>query len=935
MKKSFFLFPLLSVFWSFAAISQNTPIPRDSMVRVGHLENGLTYYIRHNEMPKERAEFYIAQRVGSVLEEENQRGLAHFLEHMCFNGTKNFPGNSLITELEAKGVKFGDNINAYTSIDETVYNLSNIPVTRDGLIDTALLVLHDWSGFVLLTDKDIDDERGVIREEWRTGNTGNYRVLEATIKNVLKGSRYAERIPIGLIDVINNFPHQAIRDYYKKWYRPDLQAVIVVGDIDVNQVEAKIKKLFADVPKPVNPAPRPEFEVQNNVEPIVSIVSDPEVQSISADVFYKMNAVDKAFKETTEYYSTILLDMLIPTMFNQRLYEVSQKSNPPYAGASVQLGDFSVAKTKRAWAVSVSPRNNDDFEVALRAILTENERMRRYGFTIPEFERAKLNILRGYESVYNERDKRDNGAYVDEYVQHFINGVPFPGVEWEYEYIQNFFANLTLDRVNELAKTFIADTNVVFAVTGPKRDGVTLPTQSEILSVWNDVRFASVDPYVEESVDRPLLEKMPVAGKVVKVKQEPFGYIQWILSNGAKVFVKKTNYKKDEVVMSSYSDGGISLVDEKDLPSAMAIGSVLTLGGVGTFSQVELGKVLTGKMVNVFPYVGDLSEGISGGASPRDFETMLQLTYLYFTQPRMDQDAFDTWKTDMQVQLENSKVDPMNSLSDTLNKLQTNNNPRGKRFDLEMLSRVDYEKALSIYRERFANAGDFTFFITGNVEPDSIRGLVELYIGGLPAVKGHEKFIDRDIYPVKGVVKNHFSRKLETPKSTVIAIYSGKLPYTLRNIVLMNYLRGILDIVYTENIREKEGGTYGVRVNGGTAKYPKERFAFYVQFDTDPIKKDKLLNIVHEEINGIMMQNPSAENVQKVKEYMLKSFQEYLNDNSYWDSAISMLEKDGVDMHSNYEETVRSITPSMIRDFAKKIFSQGNLIEVSMNPEEK
>jgi len=932
MRRIVFTFIILLTAVSAVFAQQGKQVPFDSKVRVGKLSNGLTYYIRHNELPRQRAEFYLAQKVGSILEEENQRGLAHFLEHMCFNGTKNFPGNSLVKELESKGVKFGENLNAYTGIDETVYNLSNIPVTREGLIDTALLVLHDWSGFVSLTDKEIDDERGVIREEWRTRNTGDNRVMEETIKNILPGSQYAERMPIGLIEVINTFLYKAIRDYYRKWYRPDLQAIIVVGDIDVDRVEAKIKELFVDIAAPVNPAKRKIFEVPNNTEPIVSIASDPEVQRTVVSVFCKRNVVPETMKGSTDYYTGMLLEGLISSMFNQRMYELSQKPNPPFNGARGGMGDFYVAKTKRAWSLSVDPRNNGDGENALRTILTENERMKRHGFTASELERAKTNLLRNYESAYSERNKRENSAFVKEYVKHFTRCESLPGIEWEYEYVKTILPGLTLNQVNGLARTFVSDTNIVFVVTGPRKESVVLPTREKILTIWNEVKKTNIDPYAEKQVEKPLLDRKPVSGKIIKTEQQPFGYTRWTLSNGAKVLVKRTDFMKDQVIMSAYSVGGISLIEDIDLPSALAINSVVPLGGVGQLSQVDLGKVLTGKKVSISPLVTNLSEGIGGSASPKDFETLLQLTYLYFTQPRMDQDAFNTWKSRMKFQLENTSLNPMNSLMDTLSKIITNNNPRGKQFNLEMLNKVDYSKVMSLYKERYANAGDFTFLITGNIEPDSIKSYVETYLGGLPSAKHKEEFIDRGIYPPKGIVKNNFSRSMETPKSTVVVMYTGEIPATLQNMVLMSYLKSILNIIYTENIREKEGGTYGVSVGGDIKKFPKESFAFQIQFDTDPAKKDKLLSIVYDEIKKITEQNPSEENVKKVKEHTLKKQQEQLINNSYWHGVINAWVVNGFDLHSDYEKVVSSITPSMIRDYAKKVFSQGNIIEVSMNP---
>ncbi|HWR99836.1 MAG TPA: insulinase family protein [Prolixibacteraceae bacterium] len=934
MYKQLFLPIAILIFAALGSFAQpGQPVPLDPAVRSGKLSNGLSYYIRHNELPKHRAEFYIAQKVGSILEEENQRGLAHFLEHMCFNGTKNFPGNTLIQELEKKGIKFGQNINASTGLDQTIYLLSNIPVTREGIIDTALVVLHDWSGFVSLTDKDIDDERGVIREEWRTTNTGDRRVQEQFIKEIFAGTQYAERLPIGLIDVINTFPYQALRDYYKKWYRPDLQAIIVVGDINVDQIESKIKQLFADIPVPVNAAPRPQFQVPNNTEPIVSVVSDPEVVRTSVMVFYKKEAVPDALKLQSEYLANQVNQNLVATMFNQRMSELSQKPNPPISWAGGGMDNFIVAPTKRAWSVRAAPKTNKDTEVALRALLTENRRMQQYGFLAGELERAKINLLREYETAFNERDKQVNNKYVQEYVNLFLENEPSPGIEWEYNFIKNRLANISVEEVNRVAASLVTDTNMVFVVTGPKKEEVVLPTREKILTVWKEVKNEELSPYTDELSTTPLLDKKPVAGKITKTEQKPFGYTQWTLSNGVKVLFKRTDFKKDQVIMSSYRPGGSSLFRDEDIPSAMAINSIIPNGGIGQLNNIQLGKLLTGKVVDVNPSVNYLNEEIGGSASPQDFETMMQLTYLYFTQPRMDKDLFNTWMSTMKTNLENAARNPATSLRDTIIKVMTNNNPRGKAMNLDILNKVDYNKVMELYKSRFADAGGFTFILTGNVEADSIKALVETYLGGLPSSPKSVTFKDRGMYPQKGMVKNHFNKKLQLPKSSIMVMYTGEIPCTLKNRILMNYLESLLNIVYTETIREKEGGTYGVSVRGNLTKIPKERYSFQVRFDTDPVKAVKLISIVYAEIKKITEQSPGLEYVNKVKAFTLKDHQEKLLVNEYWSSMILDMVINGTDLHTDYDKLVTAVTPEMIRDFAKKIFSQGNIAEVVMNPE--
>ncbi|MDP4292671.1 MAG: insulinase family protein, partial [Bacteroidota bacterium] len=603
----------------------------------------------------------------------------------------------------------------------------------------------------------------------------------------------ANRLPIGSIDIINNFPYQDIKDYYKKWYRPDLQGIIVVGDVDVDKVEKKIKTLFADIPKPVNPAQRLRYPVPNNLSPIVSIQTDPEVQQTQLSVYYKHDAVPAEMKSTMSYYIMQVVNDLVSSMFNARLYELSKKPDPPFAGAHGEYGEFIVTPSKDAWSVSVNPRNNNEAETALRAIIRENERMRRFGFTASEFRRAKTELLRNYENAFNERDKQKNDSYINECVQLFLNNEPMPGIEYEYDLVNKVLPDIPLDAINKTAQSFVIDTNVVFTVMGPKKEGVTIPEKDRVLKIWDEVKNEKITPYVDVVADKPLIEKKPVAGKVIKTEQKPFGYSEWILSNGVKVLLKKTDYKKDEVIMNSYSPGGSSLVKDTDLPSVSILNEVIRLGGVGQFNSVELEKMLTGKLVSVGPFVSDLNEGISGNASPKDFKTLMELTYLYFTQPRKDQDAFNSWVVRKKNQLENAAQNPMNSFIDTLTTVITNRNPRGRRFNLDMLSKVDYNKVLEIYKDRFADASDFTFFFTGNIEPDSVKGLIETYLGGLPSTNRKENFKDLGVYPPKGIVKNDFKKKLEVPKSSVFVAYTGEIPYTLEDIVLMEYVESILN----------------------------------------------------------------------------------------------------------------------------------------------
>lgn len=866
-----------------------------------------------------------------MLENENQRGLAHFLEHMCFNGTKNFPSNSLIKELENRGVKFGENINAYTSFDETVYNLSNINVQRSSMVDTALLVLHDWSNFVSLTDKDIDDERGVIREEWRTGNTGNSRVMDTYIKEVYPNNISGNRMPIGSIDVINNFSHQQLRDYYKKWYRPDLQAIIIVGDIDVNDIEARIRRIFSDIPKPVNPAKRAYVSVENNREPIVAIATDPEVNSTQVSLMYKQETVPFAERNSASYLINNIIQGVVTRMINMRFAEISLKSNPPFQGAEAGYGHYMVSISKDAWSTSASAKSGESLN-ALKAIVRENERMRHFGFKVSELERVKTEFLSQYDLIYNEKEKQQHSEYVGEYVKNFTINEPMPGIEFEYNFVREALSNLTIEKINKVAMSYVTDTNMVIVVSGPKKEGVYTPSKEEILSAINEVKKESITPYEDKVVNKPLLSNLPKGGKVVKTEQAPFGYTKWTLSNGAKVYLKKTDYKKDQILLYGFSEGGSSLFDEKETPNYIVIDEIVPLGGLGEFDPLELSKVLNGKIADVSASVSSSIESVSGEASPKDFETLMKLTFLKFTQPRRDEVAFKNYLSRKKNQLENAELNPMTALSDSIRATLYNHNPLVVKFDKTMLDKVNYEQVLRLYKERFANASDFSFVLTGNVDSDVVKPLVETYLGGLPRTNKTEKWKDRGIRMVEGVKIVDFEKKLSTSKTTIFINYSGKAKYSLESDVLMDFVSSILDFRYTEAIREKEGGSYGVSVNGSIDNKPVEQYTLQVSFDTDPKLKAKLVGIVHAEIKNLIENGPSLEDVNKVKEFKLRKNQEMQIENGYWQSVLSQYLLNKVDYSSSYVKIVQSVTPEMVKNAAKKWLAQGNVVEVMMSP---
>ena len=913
---------------------QFPPLPVDKNVRIGQLDNGLTYYIRHNKLPENRAEFYIAQKVGSILEEPQQRGLAHFLEHMAFNGTKNFPGDDkglgVIPWCETVGIKFGTNLNAYTSIDETVYNISNAPIDRTGVLDSCLLILHDWSNYILLKDDEIDKERGVIREEWRSRNSGMLRVYTDLLPTIYQGDKYADCMPIGSIDVINNFPYKDIRDYYHKWYRPDLQGIVIVGDIDVDTVEAKLKAVFADVQNPVNPAERTYYPVTDNKEPIVAIGTDKEVDDPSIEIYFKQDATPDSEKNNVGYLASQYMTSMISSMLNARLSELVQSANPPFTRASSYYSDFFVAKTKEAFALSASSKA-DGIETALKTLLQETERARRFGFTESEYARARANYLQSLESAYNEREKTKHGSYVREYVQNFLNGEPIPGIEAEYAMMNQLAPNIPLQAMNMVMQQLVPDSNQVVIIAGPAKEGLKYPTKEEVINLLKGMKDLDLQAYVDKVSDEPLMKEAPKGGKIISEKEgDIYGSTKLVLSNGVTVYVKKTDFKADEIRMKGTSLGGKSIFPDKDALNFAVMDNVIAVGGLGNFSQVDLTKVLAGKKVSVNAGLGATTENVFGTCSPKDFETMMQLTYLTFTAPRKDAEAFESFKNRMKAQLESAQANPLSSINDSLQKAMYNNHPRVVMMKPEMVDQIDYDRILEMYNDRFKDASDFTFYFVGNIDLETAKPLIAEYLGALPAINRKETFKDTKMSIRKGVYKNEYAKEQQTPTATIVFLYSGKAPYTLKNDILLSFATQVLDMVYTEEVREKEGGTYGVNCFGDLQKYPKEQLLLQIVFQTDPAKKDKLAGIVVDELKKLAAEGPSDVHLQKVKEYMLKKYADNQKENGYWMNNLNDYFYYGMDMTEGYTDIVNSITAKDIQKFVSDLLKQGNEIEVTM-----
>ncbi|NLA61659.1 MAG: insulinase family protein, partial [Bacteroidales bacterium] len=821
-----------------AFAQQNPPQPMDPAVRHGKLDNGLTYYIRHNSLPENRADFYIAQKVGSMQEEDSQAGLAHFLEHMAFNGTTNFPGKEMLNFLEVNGVKFGENVNAYTSFDETVYYLSNVPVMRQGMVDSALLILHDWANEIALEGEEIESERGVIREEWRTRGGAQSRLWEKMLPVMFKASKYANRLPIGSIDVINNFEHQEIRDYYEKWYRPDLQGIIIVGDIDAEKVEAQVIELFSKIELHPDAAERVYFPVPDNEETIVSIASDKEATNTSLMLFYKHEPLPDEIKLSEAGFVLNYIKSVASSMINDRFEEITQKPNSPFLGAYAYDGDFFVAKTKDAWTVA-SASADDKIEDALAAMIRETERMKRFGFTESEYERARENTIKRYENSYNNRDKQPNRVYSQEYVSSFTNNEPFPGIDYEYNMINMIAPNIPLEVINQSVGQMIQDNNMVISISGPEKEGLVYPTAEEVLALVERTKAEEIEAYAEEVSDEPLIVTPPAQGEIAKTEvNEALDATVWTLSNGMKVVLKETDFKDDEIIMTASSTGGYSQYAIQEPLNAKVMSDIMSLGGVGNFSTVNLRKVMAGKTASARPTVSLTSQGFSGSSSIKDFETMMQLVHLYFTAPRQDQDAFDSFIERMQSALKNAEAEPMVAFSDTISHTLYGDNPLTGRLKLEDLKNIDYDKIMTMYKQIFLNPGSFVFTFVGNIDQEAIKPAVLTYLASLPgeAVKGEFLEVPMDIR--KGVHTNIFQQEMQNPKASVFNVFSGEIERTQKNRVTMSIFDQILDIVYTEKVREDEGGTYGVSSRGSIARYPANQTILQIMYDTDPAKME-------------------------------------------------------------------------------------------------
>lgn len=908
----------------------DNPLPVDKKVKIGKLDNGMTYYVRSNSEPENRVELTLVVKAGSILEDDDQQGLAHMVEHMAFNGTKNFKKHEIIEYLESLGMKFGPEVNAYTSFDETVYGIT-VPLDSVEYLDKGLLVLHDWASGISFEDEEIDKERGVIHEEWRMGQGAQERMRREYLPVMLHNSRYAERLPIGKMDVVDNCEHDVLRRYYRDWYRPDLMAVIAVGDFDANEIERKVQDLFSKIPAKDNPRERKYYEVPDHDNTLVKVVTDKEAQQTVIQLIHKHPT---SVTKTVADYRQNIVHSLYNGMINARLQELLLSENPPFAYGFSYYSNF--IGPKDAYA-SMAVGSAEQIEDALKALVTENERVKMFGFTATELEREKKSTLRRMEKMYNERDKVKSESYVREYQGNFLpTKEPIPGMEYEYQLYKKYVPTITIEELNALAPEWITDKNRVLVVMAPEKEGQTLPTEAELLNVLNSVDKSKIEAYVDKVSDKPLLEDMPEPGKIArKKKNKDLGYETWTMKNGAKVVIKPTDFKQDEILFRAYSDGGSSLYDLEDDVSAGIATDIINESGIGTYDKTELEKYLSDKVVRVSPFINELNEGFSGSAAPADFETMLQLLYLYFTKPRQDKTAFNSYIKRMKGVLENRSASPESAFQDSIQVIMASHHPRRRPMTAEKLDEADFRKVNRIFKQRFGDPSNFTFYFVGNIDPKEMKPLIQKYIGGLPTVERKETWKNLGIKAPKGIVEREV-RKGTDPKSLVYMKYHGSFDYNWKNKADVDVLSEILTTKLLESIREDESGVYSIGAYPGTKHYPESEYGITIYFGCAPDNVDKLSKGVYAEIDKLMKDGPSKVDLDKAKEKKLRERETGLRENRFWLSTLRSFDFHGTnpDDLNKYNDYIKSLTSEHIKKAANTYLKKDNFAKIVLKPEE-
>ncbi len=910
----------------------NSNLPDDPNVSKGVLENGMTYYVRANETPKNRAELLLIVRAGSVDEDDDQQGLAHFCEHMAFNGTKNFPKHELVSYFESIGMDFGAEINAYTSFDETVYTLT-VPLEDPEFVEKGLQVLYDWASQITDSDEEINNERGVIHEEWRSRKSADERMMQKWLPIIFNESKYAERLPIGTMEIVDNCPPEALRRYRKEWYRPDLQAIIVVGDFDQTEMVKTIKSKFSAIPKTVNPREKKYFDIPDHAETLISINTDIEAQYPVAFVYYKHPL--KKSKTFGDYRETIK-DNLYNGMINNRLSEKTQLAEPPFLfGQSSYSALFGGAKSIYR---SIAVTQGDKINSGLSAVLIENERVRKFGFTETELERQKTTVLNSMEKAYNERNNQKSINYANEYKRNFLmTEESFPGMEKEYEYYKAFIPTITVEEINKLAEEWITEENRVVIITAPEKEGVKVPTEEEILTLLKEVENTEIEPYVDAVANVPLIEDEPFGSKIATEKTiEKVDAVEWVLENGATIVVKTTDFKDDEFLFNAWSLGGNSLYGMEDDISADLTTGLIGMSGISDFDKITLDKMLSDKVFSVSPNISQLREGFNGSSSVKDVETLLQMVYLHFTAPRFDETSYKSLMNQYTGILENKAASPDAAFRDTLSVVMANYNERARPMTVELLKEADFNRMKEIGKERFKNAADFKFFFVGNIDVETFKPLVEKYIGGIPSTSERENWVDLNINKPDGVVER-LVKKGQEEKSTQYIVFHGDFDYTSQNRVQLNAMSKILTTRLLEVIREDKSSVYSIGAYPSSSKFPDEEYSITIAYGTSPDKLVELKKAVFEEIKKFAKKGPSKEELAKAQEKMLRDRETQVRENRFWLSILTNTYylKDGdFSEFGGYDNLVKNLSVKSTKKAFKEYFDFKNYISVALAPAE-
>ena len=928
------LFIFIAAIFAAAVAFGQTPLPNDPAVKVGKLENGMTYYIRHNDQPAQRAEFYLATDVGAYQESDDQDGLAHFLEHMCFNGTKNFPGKSLLNWLQSIGAEFGRNINASTGFEQTQYMLNNIPIVRETIIDSCLLVLHDYAHFVTCDPEEIDAERAVILEERRTRRDASWRMFEKSLPYYYGDTPYAKRTLIGGEEQLKTFAYESLTNFYETWCRPDLQAIIVVGDVDVEQIEAKIKSIYADIPAAVNPKEKVYYQLPQNVEPMVGIITDPEATSSSLEVLWKNQPIPKEFCNTIEAYMMDLAKVYVRYIMSERFNDITAKPGAPYLGASLGIG--SLCTTCEAAFGSVEFKEGDAAN-AFAAYMYEIEKMKRFGFTEGEVERAKAKILSHYEKAVEAASSRKNADFVRPLLNAFYHNEAYMEPETELQVAQMICDQLNAAILSQLAASLITDENMLVLYNGPEKEGLANPTEEMFLSIIAAVKELEIEANVEETVNEPLISANLKGSKVKKTAEGIYGSTVWTLKNGVKVIVLPTQYKKDQIIFDLEWKGGKTLIATEDMTSFEDnIWAVYRQNsGLSKFPKTTLSKLLAGKQVGVSPYIGGTSHGVSGNSSPKDLETAFQLAYLNVADPRFDAEEFETGIEQIKAVLPNLVNTPDFKFQHFLNDKLYGGNERVVTISDEVLEAASLATIEKVYRELFKGANGATLTIVGNVDLETLKPLVEKYFGSLPkGKKPTEVNKENLIQMAKGVSENVLNVEMQTPKKTVFQVWSGYMPVSTKDMVTLKVANYVLDMIYTETIREKEGGTYGVGTSLSASREPYSRVTLMVQFDTNPEQAEKLSGLTAKYLKEFAENGPTAEQLAMALENLKKNVPESRINNSYWSSALDLNRDFKIDYDQEYETALNGVTAEDVKALLQAVLAQNNFTQIVLAPQE-